>query len=126
MEGSLFGLDLDWEGEVDNMDWTAVADDEILSCIEDFSGEDILWASVAIEREGINLFDSKVLDFLLSNEDADLIEKSFAALFKAEEGKNVLNNESFCVLKLSKKSVFLFIIFIYPKLSLRVPWGTKI
>jgi hypothetical protein len=58
MEGSLFGLDLDWEGEVDNMDWTAVADDEILSCIEDFSGEDILWASVAIEREGINLFDS--------------------------------------------------------------------
>ena len=93
MEGSLFGLDLDWEGEVDNMDWTAVADDEILSCIEDFSGEDILWASVAIEREGINLFDSKVLDFLLSNEDADLIEKSLAALFKAEEGKNVLNND---------------------------------
>jgi hypothetical protein len=93
MEGSLFGLDLDWEGEVDNLDWTAADDDEILSCIEDFSGEDILWASVAIEREGINLFDSKVLDFLLSNEDADLIEKSLAALFKAEEGKNVLNND---------------------------------
>ena len=93
MEGSSFRLDLDWEGEIDNRDWPKVDDNEILRCIEDFSGEDILWASVAIEREGINLFDSKVLDFLLSNEDADLIEKSLAALFKAEEGKNVLNND---------------------------------
>jgi len=92
MEGSLFGLDLDWEGEIDNMDWPEVDDNEILSCIEDFSGEDILLASVAIEREGINFFDSKVLDFLSSNEDADH-EKLLAVLFKAEEGECELNND---------------------------------
>ena len=92
MEGSSFGLDLDWEGEIDNRDWPKVDDNEILSCIEDFSGEDIIWASVAIEREGINLFDSKVLDFLSSNEDADH-EKSLAILFKAEAGEYEWNND---------------------------------
>jgi len=92
MEGSLIGLDLDWEGEVDKMDWTAVADNEILSCIEDFSCEDILWASEAIEREGIKLFDSKFLEFLSSNEEADP-ENSLAILYKAEKGEYELNND---------------------------------
>ena len=79
-------LDLELEREINKMDNKDV--NLVLSCIYDLAGEDIHWASEAIERDGINLFNTKFLDCLSSNyEDSDL-GQSLAILYAAE-GKNI-------------------------------------
>ena len=104
MEGIIDELDLGWEREIENMDWV-VEGEEIKSvlfkCIEElansediffmmdggavedensgirnFSNQDIIWASTALEREGTNFFDTKLLDSWSSNDEhSDKIQK---------------------------------------------------
>jgi len=82
---SSLDLDLELEREIYKMDNKDV--NLVLSCIYDLAGEDIHWASEAIERDGTNLFNTKFLDCLSSNQDSNL-GQSLAILYAAE-GKNI-------------------------------------
>ena len=91
MEGN-FGLDLEWERDIEKMDCVNDVDmNAVLSCIKDLAVEDVLWASIAaIEREGIDPFDTKISDNLLFNEGSDM-EQSLPVLYT--EGKYEFNKK---------------------------------